>query len=229
MLAAVAARRSACPRPGALRGFVLGYMAWWQKRKNWRDAMSAVAAENPLVTQLLHAWQQGDLAARDQAVEAMYAELLALARQRYGRQEQQTLQPAVLVNESLLRLIATSPDYKDRGHFVAVAMLKMRSVLVDHLRAQSTDKRGGQHRQQVTLSLLDDGQPVGDALAEVLSLHQGLDQLALADRRVANVLELTYFAGMDRNEIAVLLEISVPTVDRDLRFGRAWLNDFLSG
>ena len=55
-------------------------------------AMGAVESP-PLVTQLLHAWQQGDLQARDQAVEAMYAELLALARSRYGRHGGGTMQP----------------------------------------------------------------------------------------------------------------------------------------
>ena len=190
-------------------------------------AMGAVESP-PLVTQLLHAWQQGDLQARDQAAEAMYAELLALARSRYGRHGGGTMQPVVLVNESLLRLIASSPDYRDRGHFVAVAMLKMRSVLVDYLRARSTRKRGSEHPEQVTLALVADQTPVDDALAEVLTLHQGLDRLAAVDRRVASVLELSYFAGMNRQEIAVLLDVSVPTVDRDLRFGRAWLNEFMA-
>lgn len=192
------------------------------------DAAMGAVGSQPLVTQLLHAWQQGDLQARDQAVEAMYAELLALARSRYGRHGEGTMQPVVLVNESLLRLIASRPDYTDRGHFVAVAMLKMRSVLVDYLRARSTRKRGSEHPEQVTLALVADEKPVDDALAEVLTLHQGLDRLAAVDRRVASVLELTYFAGMSRQEIAVLLDVSVPTVDRDLRFGRAWLNEFMA-
>ena len=182
---------------------------------------------NPQVTQLLHAWQRGDLLARDQALEAMYAELLALAKQRYAGQGQATMQPVALVNESLLRIISSSPDYKDRSHFVAVAMLKMRSVLIDHLRAQASLKRGGSHDERVTLSLLLDPAPQGDSLAELLTLQQGLDRLGQLDRRMASVLELNYFAGMSRQEIAVLLDISVPTVDRDLRFGRAWLNEFI--
>lgn len=192
------------------------------------DELTAVTRRvNPQVTQLLHAWQQGDLLARDRALEAMYAELLALARQRYAGQGQGTMQPVALVNESLLRIISSSPDYKDRSHFVAVAMLKMRSVLIDHLRAQSSQKRGGGHDQRVTLSLLTDPTPQGDSLAELMTLQQGLDRLGELDRRMASVLELTYFAGMSRQEIAVLLDVSVPTVDRDLRFGRAWLNEFI--
>lgn len=192
------------------------------------DELTAVTRRvNPQVTQLLHAWQQGDLLARDQAVEAMYAELLALARQRYAGQGQGTMQPVALVNESLLRIISSSPDYKDRSHFVAVAMLKMRSVLIDHLRAQSSQKRGGEYDERVTLSLLADPASQGDSLAEVLALQQGLERLGELDQRMASVLDLTYFAGMSRQEIAVLLDVSVPTVDRDLRFGRAWLNQFL--
>jgi DNA-directed RNA polymerase specialized sigma24 family protein len=37
------------------------------------------------------------------------------------------------------------------------------------------------------------------------------------------VIELTYFGGFSRDEVAAALETSVSTVDRELRFARAWL------
>jgi RNA polymerase sigma factor (sigma-70 family) len=63
--------------------------------------------------------------------------------------------------------------------------------------------------------------------AELLTLDALLDQLAALDPRAARVLELTYFAGLPRADIAELLEVSVPTVDRELRFARAWLAEQL--
>jgi DNA-binding transcriptional regulator LsrR (DeoR family) len=49
------------------------------------------------------------------------------------------------------------------------------------------------------------------------------------DARSAQVMHLTYFAGMDRDQIAQMLEISIPTVDRDLKFGRAFTMDCMKG
>lgn len=62
----------------------------------------------------------------------------------------------------------------------------------------------------------------------MLTLHLGLDRLAAVDRHMASVLELSCFAGMNRQEIAVLQDVSLPTVDRDLRFGRAWLKEVMA-
>ncbi|MCL7713366.1 ECF-type sigma factor [Stenotrophomonas mori] len=175
------------------------------------------------ITQLLHRWQGGDAQAREQLFEALYADLVTVARYRLFNDTSGTLQPAALVNESLLRLLGADVDYKDRAHFIAVAALKMRSVLIDHLRARSADKRGG-HMAQLTLShaseVADDD---GDAY-DVMALHQALNQLAELEPRAASMIELTYFGGMSRDEIAMVMGVSTPTVDRDLRFARAWLN-----
>ena len=59
---------------------------------------------------------------------------------------------------------------------------------------------------------------------DLLALDQALSHLAREDERVARVVEMSYFAGMERDEIASVIGVSVPTVDRDLRFARAWLN-----
>jgi RNA polymerase sigma factor (TIGR02999 family) len=181
------------------------------------------------ITQMLHRWQSGDMDARERLFEALYADLLFIARQRMARQTPGTLQPAALVNESLMRLLGSDVSFKDRAHFVAVAALKMRSVLVDQIRAKNASKRGGE-LEQVTLSWAND--VVSDtkeaASYDVMALHQALNRLAEIEPRAASTVELTYFGGMDREEIALVLSVSVPTVDRDLRFARAWLNRHLA-
>lgn len=175
------------------------------------------------ITQLLHRWQGGDAQAREQLFEALYSDLMLVARNRLFNDTGGTLQPAALVNESLLRLLGSEVDFKDRAHFIAVAALKMRSVLVDHLRARSADKRGG-NLVQLTLSHASDvPDDDGDAY-DVMALHQALSQLAELEPRAASMVELTYFGGMSRDEIAMVMGVSAPTVDRDLRFARAWLN-----
>lgn len=175
------------------------------------------------ITQLLHRWQEGDLQAREQLFEALYSDLMRVARSRLFNHTGGTLQPAALVNESLMRLLGAEADYKDRAHFIAVAALKMRSVLVDHLRARAADKRGG-GLMQLTLSHASEVAGDDGGGYDVMALHQALNQLAELEPRAASMVELAYFGGMNREEIAALLEVSAPTVDRELRFARAWLN-----
>ena len=92
------------------------------------------------------------------------------------------------------------------------------SVLVSDIRMP------GGNGLQLTLSHaaeIHDDSAIGH---DVMALHQALDQLAEVDQRAASVVELTYFGGISRDEIALVLSVSAPTVDRDLRFARAWLN-----
>jgi len=153
--------------------------------------------------------------------ELVYAQLRQMASQRLRRGDTPTLTPTALVHEAFLRLQDSTIDWRDRAHFFALAALHMRNVLVDYARAQHADKRGG-HLLQVTLT----GAIAQDTQAEhadVLLLDQALRRLEAEDARTGKVIELTYFGGLNREEVAHVLGISVPTVDRGLRFGRAWL------
>ena len=64
---------------------------------------------------------------------------------------------------------------------------------------------------------------------DVLEIDEALDRLAAVDERKAKVIELRDFGGMDREEVAAALGLSVPTVKRDLRLGAARLRRFLGG
>jgi RNA polymerase sigma factor (TIGR02999 family) len=100
----------------------------------------------------------------------------------------------------------------------------MRSVLVDHARQRLADKRGGGlDRVTYTVSLAGEE----SMAADLLTLDRLLQRLQAEDPRAAEVLNLTYFAGLQREDIAQVLGVSVPTVDRELRFARAWLSEQL--
>jgi RNA polymerase sigma factor (TIGR02999 family) len=179
------------------------------------------------LTGLLHGWRAGDVVARDRLLEQVYDTLRGMAAARLRRSDGAiTLQPTAVVNEAMMRLLGGETDWEDRAHFFSLAALKMRAVLVDHARARAADKRGGD-ATMLTLSHAE-RQAAGTAEYEVLALHQALERLSERDERAARGLEMAYFGGMEQREIACVLGVSVPTVERDLRFARAWLNQQLS-
>lgn len=183
------------------------------------------------ITQLLQAaWSGGDRAALDALLPQLYDALRRMAAGRIASQDGPvTLNPTALVHEALLKLLGSETDWHSRSHFLAVASLQMRAVLVDHARAKAAQKRGG-GALQVTLSALQaDVATPGEAELELLALDQALNQLGEHDARMARVVAMTYFGGMQRDEIAAVEGISVPTVDRDLRFARAFLNRAMGG
>ena len=181
------------------------------------------------VSQLLIAWGRGEAAALEQLTPRVYRELHKLARAylRRGRPNQ-TLQPTALINEAFLRLLDQSQpvEWENRAHFYGIAARLMRMILVDYARAHHAAKRGGAGAP-VTL---EDCMAVSPSRPpDVLEIDEALDRLAAVDERKAKVIELRYFGGMDREEVAAALGLTVPTVKRDLRLGEAWLRRFLGG
>lgn len=179
------------------------------------------------LTYLLRAWRKGDEASRDELLAQVYDTLRRMAAARFRSVPAgSTLQPTVVVNEALMRLLGSEVGWEDRAHFFALAALKMRAVLVDHARARAADKRGG-GAEAVTLSHVD-RESRADVELDVLALHQCLEEFGQQYERAARALEMAYFGGMEQREIACVLGVSVPTVERDLRFAKAWLNHRLA-
>ncbi|HEY0233074.1 MAG TPA: ECF-type sigma factor [Dokdonella sp.] len=183
------------------------------------------------VTVLLHAWSGGDSAAAGRLTELVYAQVRAIAgrhlRQFGGRM---TLQPTELAHELFLRLIGAQIAWQDRRHFYGVVSVAMRRILVDSARARGSERRGGGNLH-VTLSAAEDVFPdAADAHgSDAFALEEALDALRELDARKSEVVELTYLLGLKREEIAGVIGVSVPTVDRELRFARAWLKQRLAG
>lgn len=173
------------------------------------------------ITQLLKLWGSDREDVREALMPMVYEHLRRIAaRQFAGESGAHTLQPTALVNEAFLQLEGGTLDFNDRRHFYAVAARTMRRILVDHARARKREKRGGD-RLRVTLSDADAvSQP---PTADLLDLDEAMTELEQHNERIARALELNYFAGLTREEAAVQLDVSVRTLDRDLRMGRAWL------
>lgn len=177
------------------------------------------------MTQLLQAWKAGSEQAFARVVGALQGEFLRMAASRLRGHDSATLDSGDLVNEAMLRLMRSPVAWANREHFFATVSLTMRAVLREHARARTADKRGGGHRVQLTLTSLQLGED--SMAADVLTLDALLNQLEANDPRGARILEMTYFTGLSRADIAEVLGISLATVDRELRFARAWLAEQL--
>jgi RNA polymerase sigma factor (TIGR02999 family) len=178
------------------------------------------------VTGLLHAWRSGDPAALDQLMPLVYGQLHALAR-RYMRQEEpgHTLNTTALVHEAYLRLFNSEISVEDRAHFFALAARMMRRILVDHARAAHRQKRGGKDARRMPIEEAE-GEASFLATArepDILDLDAALERLFQQDERKGRLMEMIYFAGLNCDEAAAVLSVSVATVNRDLQFARAWL------
>jgi RNA polymerase sigma factor (TIGR02999 family) len=180
----------------------------------------------PGATQLLMAWRAGDPSALDRLLPLLYTELarqahLVLAREREGH----TLETRALVHEAYLRLVDAEVDWKDRAHFLALSARTMRRILVDHAKSRLRDKRGG-GCVRVTLECAGD---LAAPAIDVLAVHQALDRLAAQDERKASLIEMHYFGGLNQEELAEAKQLSLRTVERELRMARAWLRRSLRG
>lgn len=150
----------------------------------------------------------------DQAVALAYRELRAIAHRRLiARGTSGTLSTTALVNEAYLKLADQSlAGWNDRPHFLALASLAMRHVLVDRARELSTLKRGGV-RQRITL---DDEELGVDAEPDaLLQLNNAMDRLAVFEPRLARVVECRFFGGLTEKETAEALGLTARTVQRD--------------
>lgn len=180
------------------------------------------------ITQLLAGWKAGDAGALDALLPQVWAELRALAAGELRRHRgHDTLQPTALVNEVFARLLGgRGVDIANRKHLFTTAARLMRQTLVDRARAQSRDKRGGGALQRVAL-LETLALPI-EPRTDLLALDEALAALAALDERMAQVVELRYFTGLEVSEVAALLEVDERTVYRDWAMARAWLRQRLA-
>lgn len=174
------------------------------------------------ITSLLRAWSGGDASALERIVVLVHPELRKIARRCLALERPgHTLQATALVNEAYLRLIDIhSVEWRDRAHFFAVGARIMRHILVDYARARRFAKRGG---AGIRVDFNEALVVSAEADPAVIRMDDALNQLAAFDPRKARIVEMRYFGGMTTEEIAAVLGVSIPTVNRDWGLARSWL------
>jgi RNA polymerase sigma factor (TIGR02999 family) len=160
--------------------------------------------------------------APDALVEQLYKELHDLAKHHLrGERADHTLQPTALVHEAFLRMSGKDGfQVRGRSHFMAIASIAMRRVLVDHARCRAAEKRGG----GVTHVTVGEANAITeDRTEDVLRVDSALARLAQVDPQAERIVEMRFFAGMTEVEIAAVLGVSDRWVRKQWAFARAWL------
>jgi RNA polymerase sigma-70 factor (ECF subfamily) len=188
---------------------------------------------------LLASVNAGEPGATDRLAAAIHEELRAMARRRLAkdfgpRMGGVTIQPTVLANDTLMRLIRQRGKFDNAGHFFAIASRMMMRVLLDYHRERKAAKRGGR-QLQVTLDperndVPDTGTGLGSGAAsgDIEALNEALEKLAQLDPRKADVVRYRILWGLTTNDIGDALGVSPATVERDWAFAKAWLSKELA-
>jgi RNA polymerase sigma factor (TIGR02999 family) len=159
----------------------------------------------------------------DQLLPLVYEELRRIAAARLAHEKPgQTLSATALVHEAYLKLVGDQPDrqWPGRTYFLGAAAEAMRRILVDQARKKAAAKRGGQDARREPLdSDLAETAPA----AEVVAVHDALDQLQAEDSLAAELVKLHYFGGLPIEEAGELLGMSRASAYRLWTFARTWL------
>jgi RNA polymerase sigma factor (TIGR02999 family) len=173
------------------------------------------------VTTLLSEWQSGDPSACQRLVQAVHPQLRRIAR-RLIRHDGWTLDPTEFVDTAFTTLFGKPPPCRDSREFFSLATAKLSNLVVDHARRRLATKHGGNlKRVAADWDKLDI--PEKNNLVETILVGELLDRLRKANPRQAEIVEQHYFIGLKQQEIAVLMRVSLTTVETDLARARQTL------
>jgi RNA polymerase sigma factor (TIGR02999 family) len=179
------------------------------------------------VTQLLVAWGDGDKAALDELMPAVYDELRRLAQSYLSRERPgHTLQTTALVHEAYLRLVdQRSVNWQNRAQFFGIAAQMMRRILINHAKDRRAKKREGYASR---VSLDDAVSFFEERELDLMELDEALNSLAVLDPQQTQIVELRFFGGLTIEEVAEFLNMSPATIKREWDSAKLWLRRQLS-
>lgn len=171
------------------------------------------------------AGMNADNGQREQVLSLVYDDLLRIARAELARHRRgETLNTRALVNECYLKLFdRNGANYENRKHFFATAARAMRQVVIDYARARLAERRGAGAEHLGLDQLEGVPLPVDEQAEQLVGMDKALEKLAGLDERLVTVIEMRFFAGLEVKDIAELLGVSEPTIKRDTRAAKAFL------
>jgi RNA polymerase sigma factor (TIGR02999 family) len=175
------------------------------------------------VTQLLFDLSKGNRHAVDMLMPMVYNEMHQLAHMHLrGERRNHTLNATALVHEAYMKLVDQDKiTWQNRAHFFGIASQAMRRILVNYANARIAQKRGG---NQILATFIDDKMKRESKPEELIALDEALKKLEKINERQSKIIEHWFFVGLNHEEIAEILAVSVPTVRRDFRLAKAWLS-----
>jgi RNA polymerase sigma factor (TIGR02999 family) len=180
------------------------------------------------VTQLLQASQAGDLQAINNLMPLVYDEMKSIARQKLRFERNgHTLDTTALVHEAYFKLINhDAVEWQSRAHFLGVAALAMKRILINYAEYKRAVKRGGDYSRVDIDEIEDpDATMISDSMAEeILTLNEALKRMEQFNERGSRVVEYYFFGGLTWDEISTVMGIAPITVRRSWNAARMWLS-----
>ena len=175
------------------------------------------------VTQLLFDLSKGNRQAVDILMPLVYKEMHQLAHMHLrGERRNHTLNATALVHEAYMKLVDQDQiTWQNRAHFFGIASQAMRRILINYANARIAQKRGG---NQVLATFVDDKMKRESKPEDIIALDDALKKLEEMNERQSKIIEHWFFVGLKHEEIAEILDVSVPTIRRDFRLAKAWLS-----
>lgn len=185
--------------------------------------MDNFANSENAVTLMLNQITEGQADVVDQLLPVVYDDLQKMAHNQLRRERvDHTLNTTALVHEAYLKLVdQKNTNWKNRAHFFAICAQAMRRILINYAKSRLAEKRGS---GEILATFNEDIFIRETRAEEMLILDEALDRLTQLNERQSKVVELRFFAGLTQEEIAEVLNVSVPTVRLDWRLARAWLS-----
>lgn len=143
---------------------------------------------------------------------SLYADLRQLAERQLRRSDSKMISPTTLLHEAYIGMSDRHAVFPDRGRFLGYAARVMRGLIIDLVRERLALKRGGAYHITRLPTEVEESAGNGSDLAR---LSDALDELAIHEPRLAEVVDLKYFCGFTFEDIAAQRQISVRTVQRD--------------
>ena len=170
--------------------------------------------------------EAGDQSARDTLFATLYQELHRLAQAHVHRNAGDlTLGATTLLHEAYIDISRRQVAFPDRNRFLGYASRAMRGLIIDYARSGQAEKRGG----SLTFTTLTGNEiPVPEGRFDLEQLGEALNQLALLDSSLAELVDLKFFCGFSFGEIAAIRDVSERTVQRDWAKARLLLHHQLT-
>ena len=187
--------------------------------------------EKPIksVEELLSDWRQGDETAKNELIDEIYPQLKEIAIRLFRREVQgHTLQATAVANEACIKLLSKEPDWTSKTHFLAFSARLMRHILVDYARTKKAEKRGGGAFNVTLHEEIIHNDTNEENNVDILALDSALEELSQIDDIATQAIEQRFFAGLTNQDIAELLSTSLATVERKIKFAKAFLYKKLS-
>lgn len=177
------------------------------------------------IQELLQRWTQGDSSALNELLPLVYPDLRRIAGYLFnGERKNHTLGPTIIVHEAYMKLRqSTSIECQDGHHFLAIYARAMRHILIDYSRKKNAKKRHGEEVPLDDVQVHELYQLCCERHADLLALDEAMTRLGHIKPRVASVVNLKLFCGLDNTQIGKSLKISANTVMRDWGFAERWL------